>query len=130
MMLVVTRETVEEALRVAEAMGSAIFYLPRPLPAEDVERLARFARGFAMPRSTWERLSRRAKEIIGTPIITSARGRYARMDMETIHRILALRRAGLSIRQIARDVDLPKSTVHYVLRRLRKVGGEIPILLQ
>ena len=125
-----TRETVEDALRVAEAMGGAVFYIPRPLPAEEVARLARFAKGFAMPRSTWERLSRRAKEIVGTPIIASARGRYASIDMETIHRILALRRAGLSVRQIARDVGLPKSTVHYVIRRLRKVGGEVPLLLQ
>lgn len=130
MMLVVTRENWRHALELAAELGKVALFLPRPLPAESIALLAPYAEYFAMPPSTWERLSRRARSIIKSPRIVSLRGRFARVDMEKVHRMFALRRAGIPIRKIAEELGIPKSTVHYILQRARKLGGDVPVILQ
>ncbi len=129
MMLVVTRENWRQVLDLAAELGSAAFFLPRPLPAEIIELLAPYAEYFAMPPSTWQRISKKAKRIIKTPKILSLRGRFARVDLETVHQVLALRRAGVPIRKIADELGIPKSTVHYLVQRARKLGGDVPVIL-
>jgi len=85
-----------------------------------------------MPPSTYARLSRAAKEIIGNRVeLLSRRGRFADVDVETVAQILALYRAGASVREIARELGMPKSTIHYIIRRERKIrDGGVKILVQ
>jgi len=84
-----------------------------------------------MPRSTWDRLSKRAREIVGKKYrIESRRGRFARLPVETVTTILALHRSGVSIRKIAEEFGIPKSTVHYIIKRETKVAdGNIKIIM-
>lgn len=130
MMLVVTRKNWKQVMEIATELGKVAFFLPRPIPAENIALLAPHAEYFAMPPSTWKRLSKRAKSIVKNPKIMSLRGRFAHVDMEKVHKMLALRRAGISIRKIAQELGVPKSTVHYIVQRARKLGGDVPVILQ
>ena len=96
-------------------------FLPRPIRKEYLERLLSLASVVYMPPSTLERCSKKVVEKYRQKIrIMSLRGRYGTHDPETIAKVVALRKSGLSIRKIAQEVGLPKSTVHYILTRLRK----------
>ncbi len=131
MILILERKNAEEIKELAKDVGDVIIYLPRPVPAELIEELAPFAKEFRMPRSTWERLSKKAREIIGERHkIESRRGRFAKIPVETITTILALHRSGVSIRKIAEEFGIPKSTVHYIVKRGTKVeDGDIKIIM-
>ncbi len=131
MILVLERGNAEEVLELAKDVGDVVVYIPRPLPAEILERVAPFTREFRMPRSTWERLSKKAKEVIGERHrIESRRGRFAKIPVETIATILALHKSGVSIRKIAKEFGIPKSTVHYIIKKGLKVeDGDIKIIM-
>ncbi len=114
-----------------EIEGEEVF-LPRPVRREVLEELLRRAKRVYMPPSTYQRISKKVRERYVEKIsVMSLRGRYGRHDPETIATVAALRKSGLSIRKIAEEVGLPKSTVHYILTRLRKLAiDEEKILLE
>jgi hypothetical protein len=117
--------------RGTEIEDGAIVYIPRPLSRNVLESILEKASLAYMPPSTYDRISRRVKERFGEKIrIESIRGRFAYHDPEIVARIAALRKSGMSIRKIAEEVGLPKSTVHYILSRMKKleVAGEKIIL--
>lgn len=100
-----------------------IIYLPRPLRREVLEGIFEKASVVYMPPSTYQRISRKIREQYSEKIrIESMRGRFAFHDPETVAKIAALRKSGLSIRKIAEEVGLPKSTVHYILTRMKKLA--------
>ena len=104
-----------------EVNGEELF-LPRPVRRDILEELLQRAKKVYMPPSTYERISKKIKEKYGDKIaVMSIRGRYGRYDPQVIATVAALRKSGLSIRKIAKEVGLPKSTVHYILTKLRKV---------
>ena len=106
-----------------EVEEGGIIYLPRPLRREVLERIFERASVVYMPPSTYDRISRHIKKRFQEKIrIESMRGRFAFHDPETVARIIALRKSGLSIRKIAEEVGLPKSTVHYILTRMKKLA--------
>ena len=114
-----------------ELGGGEVVYLPRPVRREVLEEILERASTVYMPPSTYERISKGLRERYREKIrIESLRGRFAYHDPEVIARVAALRKSGLSIRKIAEEVGLPKSTVHYILTRMKKleVGGEKIIL--
>ena len=105
-------------------------FLPRPIRKELLEELLTRAKRVYMPVSTFQRISKRLREKYRHKIeIMSMRGRFGRYDPEVIAKVAALRKAGLSIRKIAEEVGIPKSTVHYVLTRLRKIDVGEKIIL-
>ena len=132
MLVVLERENLQDAVEIIKNLGKAAVHIPRPLPAEIIEEIDAHVEKYYMPPSTWKRLSRRAREIIGERVeISSQRGRFAEMDIETVTKIIAMYRAGASIREIAKIVDMPKSTVHYVIAKKRKIrDGGVKILVQ
>ncbi len=132
MLVVLERKNAEDALTLIKALGRVDIYLPRPVPAEIIEEINENVEIYHMPKSTYERLSERAKDIIGDRVvIESRRGRFARVPLETVTQILALYRAGASVREIARETGIPKSTVHYILRNGVKImDGNVKLLLQ
>jgi len=129
--LILERENAEEVIELAKNVGSAIIYLPRPISAEKIAAIAPFAKEFRMPMSTLKRLSKKALEIIGEKYrIERRRGRFAKIPVETITTILALHRSGVSVRKIAEEFGIPKSTVHYIIKRETKVeDGKIKIIM-
>ncbi len=113
-----------------EVDGSDVF-LPRPVRKEILEELLRRARKVFMPPSTLERVSKKVVERYKEKVeVLSMRGRFAEHDPELIAKVAALRKSGLSVRKIAEELDVPKSTVHYILTRMRKLRvGEHEIIL-
>ena len=112
-----------------EVDGNEVF-LPRPVRRDILEELLKRAKKVYMPPSTYQRISKKIREVYKDKIeILSVRGRYGRYDPETVAKVAALRKAGLSIRKIAKEVGLPKSTVHYILTRLRKLDVGEKIIL-
>ncbi|KAI8983688.1 hypothetical protein BDB01DRAFT_905717 [Pilobolus umbonatus] len=55
-----------------------------------------------------------------TPMITRARNRE--YDSFTKGRIIGRFEAGMSLGTIARDLDMPKSSVQYVVEKFKKTG--------
>lgn len=132
MLVVLERENLEEAMELIKNLGRVSVHIPRPLPAEVMEEIDAYVEKYYMPPSTWERLSKRAKEIVrGKVEMSSRRGRFADIDIETVAGIIAMYRAGASIREIARTLNMPKSTVHYIITKERKIrDGKVKILVQ
>ncbi len=121
-LVVLNLKTPEETLEILRKLGRASVYIPRPVRAEILEEILPHAEIIYMPPSTYDRLSKRARELVrGRVRIAQRRGRYAKIDLELFGQIVALRRAGASIREIAKTLDLPKSTVHYVLTKAKKI---------
>jgi len=125
------RDNADEVLTLAKNVGDAIIYLPRPIPAEKIAAVKPYTKEFRMPESTWKRLSKKAREIVGDSYkIETRRGRFAKLSVETVTTILALHRSGVSVRKIAEEFGIPKSTVHYILKRGVKVeDGDIKLIL-
>ena len=112
----------EEIRELLRKLGRAHLYIPRPVRAEVLRELDKYVEEYHMPPSTYRRLSRAARKIVENRVkIERRRGRYAKIDLEVFGQIVALRKAGASIREIARTLDLPKSTVHYVLNHAKKI---------
>lgn len=132
MLVVLERKNLDEAIELIKNLGKVNVHIPRPLPAEMIEEIDEYVETYHMPPSTWARLSRRAKEIIGNRVeLTSRRGRFAEIDLETVTQILALYRAGASVREIAKELNIPKSTIHYIIRKEQKIrDGNVKILVQ
>jgi len=131
-LVVLERKNLEAGIEVIKNLGKTMVHLPRPLPAEIIAEIDPYVERYTMPPSTYARLSKKAKEIIGNRVeLLSKRGRFADIDLETVTQILALYRAGASVREIARDLKIPKSTVHYIIRREQKIrDGSVKILVQ
>ncbi len=132
MIIVVERANVDQAIEILKNMGKTDVYLPRPLPAEVVLQIAPYVVNFRMPPSTWKRLSTSAKRVIGNRYkLESRRGRFARVSVEEMALIISLHRSGLSVRKIATELKIPKSTVHYVLNHCKKLAdGPIKIIAE
>ncbi len=96
-------------------------HLARPVSLSALEKIVSRMkpREISMAPSTYERLSRRAKEFLKSKgikvVLEKNPGRSARMDKESLEAILELRKAGYSIRRISEETGIPKSTVHYIL---------------
>ena len=114
-----------------EEIDGADVFLPRPVRREVLEELLRRARKVFMPPSTLERVSKKVVERYRGKIeVLSMRGRFAEHDPELVAKVAALRKSGLSIRKIAEELGVPKSTVHYILTRMRKLRiGDHEIIL-
>ncbi len=132
MLVVLERENLEAGIALIKNLGRVKVHIPRPLPAEIIEEIDKYVEMYTMPPSTYARLSRKAKEIIGKRVeLMSRRGRFADIDLETATQVLALYRAGASIREIAKELGIPKSTVHYIIRWEQKIrDGPVKILVQ
>ncbi|MDN5358799.1 MAG: N-terminal DNA-binding domain [Candidatus Diapherotrites archaeon] len=132
MLVVLDRKNLEAAIELVKNLGKARVHVPRPLPAEVFEEIDEYVEKYYMPPSTLARLSRRAKEIVkGRVELLSRRGRFADIDLETVTQIIALYRAGSSVREIAGELNIPKSTVHYIIHREQKIrDGDVKILVQ
>ena len=97
-------------------------FLRRPVKREILERLLEASEEVHMPPSTFQRVSRAVRERFREKIkISGARGRYSKIDVEKIREVLLLKKTGESVRAIARKVGLPKSTVHYIVTRLKRL---------
>ncbi len=96
-------------------------HLARPVSLPALKRIVSVMRPreISMAPSTYERLSRRAREYLKSRgirvVLEKNPGRSARMDKESLETILELRKAGYSIRKISEETGIPKSTVHYIL---------------
>ncbi|HIP74230.1 MAG TPA: hypothetical protein EYH14_01095 [Euryarchaeota archaeon] len=132
MLVVLEKESLKEAVELIKNLKKVAVHVPRPLPAEIFKEVDPYVEKYYLPPSTWRRLSKKAKEIIkGKTEISSRRGRFAEVDVETVAQIIAMYRAGASIREIARALNMPKSTVHYILTKERKIrDGGVKILIQ
>ena len=119
-----------DGMRPEDVEGLEVF-IPRPIRKEVLKEVLERAVKVYMPSSTLERISRRLREEYAEKIgVESVRGRYAVHDPELVARVAALRKSGMSVRKIAEEVGLPKSTVHYILTRMRKLEvGEERIIL-
>jgi len=129
--IVLERDNAESAKEIIRSVNDAIVYLPRPMPAEIIAEIDPHVREYRMPKSTWQRLSRKAKQIIGNRYrIESRRGRFAKMPVEVAITIISLYRSGVSIRKIAEDYGIPKSTVHYIIKHgVKMEDGDIKIIM-
>ncbi len=111
--------------------GKKVF-LPRPVRKDMLEKLLEVAEKVYMPPSTYNRISKNVREMWRYKIaVTSSRGRYSSVDIESLKHVLVLSKSGLSIRRIAEETGLPKSTVHYILRYMKKIRiGDTDIILR
>ncbi len=116
----------DKVLETLRALKEPEIFVPRPLKKEKMLAVAALAKTVYMPPSTWERLHKEAKEALKEKVrILSMRGRKTSIDLGTLRDIIALRKAGASVREISRATGIPKSTVHYLLTKVRKVGDFI-----
>ena len=110
-------------------------HLIRPIKKEKLEELLknRPLQKISMSESCYKRLPKKAREKIaqsGIEFFTEKRrGRALDISLETMLKIIELRKDYQSIREIERITNTPKSTVHYLLkyadRGKIKKGGAI-----
>ena len=100
--------------------GTKEVHLVRPLPAPVLEALAAKAEKLHASQSTLDRISRKVRErLTGSLSIELSRaiaGRPLAVEPSVMGEIFDLKREGLSIRQIAKELEVSKSTVHYLLK--------------
>lgn len=131
-LVVLERKNIEEATELIRNMGRVAVHIPRPVPTEVIKRVDRYVERYYMPPSTWKRLAKGAKEIVkGRVEIVSRRGRFAESDIERVAEAIAMYRAGASIREVAKALGIPKSSVHYMITKGKKIrDGNVKILVQ
>ena len=100
--------------------GTKEVHLVRPLPAQALEALSAKAGKLHASQSTIDRISKKVRErLAGSLSIEVSRavaGRPLAVEPSTMKEIFDLKREGLSVRQISRELEVSKSTVHYLLK--------------
>ncbi|HLD80747.1 MAG TPA: hypothetical protein VJA40_01980 [archaeon] len=95
-------------------------HLVRPLSLARVRELVQRVDSISMSRHTFGKLSvkaRRELEGVGVLVIGNAgAGRPLGVPLDKIQEVYDLKREGLSVRQIASETGVTKSSVHYLLK--------------
>jgi len=100
------------------------FHLSRPLTFEDMKKLVTVKKKYTMSKSTYERLGKSTKEFLSKRKVkidfVSKAGRPISSNIETIKKVLELHNAGFSVRKIESKLKIPKSTIHYLIKKAKR----------
>ena len=107
--------------------GTNSVHLVRPISKKAMSKLLNKTRKLYMSGSTKGRLSRDCKKLldkskINVEISKAKAGRAIETPPEKIAEILDLKREGLTVREIAGELDMTKSTVHYLMKYEDQLG--------
>ena len=122
----------KEILRKGKKTKSKV-HLVRPVRTKEYEKYFSEKKELFMPKSTFERLAEKVKAILFRKkvkvIYERLPGRPIAQDHEKMKKALALYKSGFSYREIEKKTGLPKSSVHYLIKKAKrnkiKNGSEI-----
>jgi len=102
------------------------FHLSRPLTLRKIKAITKVKKKLTMSKSTFERLSKSVKAHVAEnkikiEIIKRA-GRPIDIAPEAIIKVVQLHNAGFSVRKIQAKLGLPKSTIHYLIKKSKRNG--------
>ncbi|MBR9707750.1 MAG: helix-turn-helix domain-containing protein [Candidatus Diapherotrites archaeon] len=103
-------------------------HLTRPLQATDLEMVLTKVDSLSLSESTFYRLSQDAVMTLETygrlgktiDVQKAKAGRAIETNPHDIQEIIELKKEGLTIREIAKELELTKSTVHYLLKYAKR----------
>ncbi len=97
-------------------------HMIRPIKKEKLEELlnTRKIEKISMSESCYDRIPKKGKKLLSDKgvevFVERRRGRALDISLETMLKIIELRKDYQSIREIERVTNVPKSTVHYLLK--------------
>jgi hypothetical protein len=117
-------------LKVVEKIEKGKFHLNRPLPLKELEKIVRNAKEISMSESTYKRLSKASKLLIGDRLVIEKHsGRALSIKPELLKEIKEMRLEGFTLRKIQDLLNVPKSTLHYLINKAKarkiRVDGKI-----
>jgi ribosomal protein L22 len=99
-------------------------HLVRPVTIKEFKKIFMKKKALYMPESTYERLAKTTKNLISKKkikiVFEKIPGRPIDKSPDHLHRAISLYKSGISLRNIEKKTALPKSSVHYLVKKAKR----------
>jgi len=99
-------------------------HLVRPITIKEFKQFFMKKKTLYMPESTYERLAKTTKALISKKkikiIFEKIPGRPIDKSPDHLRRAVSLYKSGISLRNIEQKTSLPKSSVHYLVKKAKR----------
>lgn len=106
----------------ADAGKYKSYHLTRPLRLREIKKL--HCKKISCPPSSFGRLSNRVKKYLNEKKVEVSvkkhKGKPLQTNPKLILQIISLYKMGLSYRKIEKETKVPKSTVHYLIKKAKR----------
>lgn len=113
----------KEVLRKGKRTKNEV-HLVRPITIKEFKQNFAKKKVIYMSKSTYERLAETIKTLISKKkiriVFEKIPGRPIEKDPSKLHRAVSLYKSGIPLRDIEKKTEIPRSTVHYLVKKAKR----------